>query len=61
MEEFGKLKLDYYPERIGVFSGSNGVAYVLMAVKNELIVFIIQAIFKQPSRRNPQKMFNFTN
>ena len=41
LEEFGKLQLPYYPTNIGLFSGSNSVTYILMTMKNELIVFII--------------------
>ena len=47
MEEFGKLQLPYYPTNIGLFSGANSVTYILMTMKNELIVFIIQAIMKK--------------
>ena len=41
LEEFGKLKLQYDPYKVGVFSGSGGVTYVVLLVQNELIVFII--------------------
>ena len=41
LEEFGKLQLPYYPTNIGLFSGANSVTYILMTMKNELIVFII--------------------
>ena len=47
LEEFGKLQLPYYPTNIGLFSGANSVTYILMTMKNELIVFIIQAIMKK--------------
>ena len=47
LEEFGKLKLQYNPYKVGVFSGSGGVTYVVMLAQTELIVFIIQAVFKQ--------------
>ena len=50
LEEFGKLQLPYYPTNIGLFSGSNSVTYILMTMKNELIVFIIQAIMKKKQR-----------
>ena len=46
LEEFGKLKLPYFPEKIGLFSGTNGINYILMSMDRDLIVFIIQAIFK---------------
>mmetsp|Transcript_16548 Transcript_16548/g.22351 ORF Transcript_16548/g.22351 Transcript_16548/m.22351 type:complete len:108 (+) Transcript_16548:869-1192(+) len=32
LEEFGKLNLNYFPERLSVFSGFSGTTYVLMAV-----------------------------
>ena len=41
LEEFGKLRLPYAPERIGVHTGSKGEAYVLLAMNRELVVFII--------------------
>ena len=47
LEEFGKLQLPYYPANIGLFSGANSVTYILMTMKNEMIVFIIQAIMKK--------------
>lgn len=46
LEEFGKLKLQYNPYKVGTFSGSGGVTYVVMLAQTELIVFIIQAVFK---------------
>ena len=52
LEEFGKLQLNYFPDKVGIFSGMNGVTYVLMTQKSELIVFIIQAIFKQKPTMN---------
>ena len=54
LEEFGKLKLQYCPYKVGVFSGSGGVTYVVMLAHLELIVFIIQAVFKQPN--SPQNV-----
>lgn len=53
LEEFGKLKLQYDPYKVGVFSGSGGVTYVVMLVQSELIVFIIQAVFKQSKTTTP--------
>ena len=53
LEEFGKLKLQYDPYKVGVFSGSGGVTYVVMLVQSELIVFIIQAVFKQSKPSTP--------
>jgi len=47
LEEFGKLKLKYFPDKLGIFSGLNGTTYVLMSMASDLIVFIIQAVFKK--------------
>ena len=53
LEEFGKLKLQYDPYKVGVFSGSGGVTYVVLLVQTELIVFIIQAVYKQSKPSTP--------
>ena len=39
--------MNYFPDKVEIFSGTNGVSYVLMLQKKELVVFIIQAIFKK--------------
>ena len=51
LELFGSCPLPYFPDKIGVFSGSNAMTYLLMTVENELIVLLIQAVLKKPTNR----------
>ena len=41
LDEFGKLQLPYSPSKIGIFSGSLGVTYIMMSVDTNIIVFVI--------------------
>ena len=47
LELFGSCPLPYFPDKIGVFSGSNAQTYLLITVENELIVLLIQAVLKK--------------
>lgn len=46
LEEFGKLSLNYFPDKVQVFSGLAGTTYVLMSVEKDLVVFVIQSVVK---------------
>ena len=51
LEEFGKLSLNYFPDKVQVFSGLAGTTYVLMSVEKDLVVFVIQSVVK-PNRQS---------
>ena len=50
LEEFGKLNLDYFPDKLGVFTGLNGTTFVLMSVDKDLVVFVIHTVLKKIKR-----------
>lgn len=51
LELFGQCPLPYFPDKIGVFSGSNAITYLLMTVDKELIVLLIQSVLKKKQNR----------
>ena len=55
-ELFGKLELNYVPDKIAVFEGFQGTTYVLLSIENSLVVFVIHTIYKKKPGEN-----NFLN
>lgn len=51
--------MPYFPDKVGIYSGTSSITYVLMTAGKELVVFIIQAIFKK--EKNLVNILNQSN